>query len=116
MNRKPKVKSVAVILPQSDKGNIEVHFTYSLKILEIMRRLHGRYRPLPVPHWEFPNKETSEVISALKKDKLVVHIMKRKSNSFGSTTLKLSRCRICGKFELVDSHEVCEECKKKQKY
>ncbi len=76
---KPRVFEVTVVRV-TDNSTVEAHFTYDVKIVDIMRKLKGRYRRMPVPHWEFPLKEEQEVIDALKRAKLKVTIMQKRQD------------------------------------
>lgn len=114
---KPPVTDISVIMPESNKQNFEIHFTYDQKIVKLMQNLKtqlhaGRYQKYPVPHWEFPISDQRSVIEYLKSAHLHVRIFKRRDEfpQDADVVSILGTCKKCGRYAFCGRDGLCPRC------
>ena len=102
-SHKPKSKVVTIVRTER---HIEVHFEYDQKIIDIMHRFRGWFRPGPPRYWQFKPHMENEIIQALKEKKYFVRVF----SSTGKDEGILGFCKICGAYSWLKKDK-CEKCR-----
>ncbi len=110
--QKPKVYEVTVVRTLG-KNIVEVYFEYDDRLVNLMRRLKGRYRKTPFKHWEFLQSKEQEVIDTIRKARYKVTIIQKQQEFPDEPEIieKLGVCPTCGRYGFYGRDRKCGRCR-----